>query len=550
MAKYTNVLRNRLKKEEGYIFFKKNYKYRIALVYPNTYKVGMANLGFQLVYLMLNSYEDIFCERFFLPDKDEWDILSVETQTPLHKFDLVLFSIQTEFDYINVIDILKRSGIGILKEKRRKPVMAGGIAVSYNPYVLSPFLDGFFLGEAETGVLDHLHSALKFLEDKNTFLSFLSTNPHIYIPEIEKNTRKKVGRINKLESPTNTHIFSEDTVFGDMFLLEVARGCEARCRFCIAGYFVKPFRPKPVELVKQAVEWGKSFRKRLGLIGADVSNYPWLEEIKDLAEYYELDVSFSSLRPILHNKVLFDILKTSSQKTATIAPETGTDRLRFLINKVHRNEEYLDFAERIVKDCGVRNIKLYFLIGLPFEEKEDLEEIIRLSEKIASIKGLTSVLLSVNHLVPKPFTPFYNYSFDFLQIKERAELFTQIANRRNYKGKIKIELEKPENTMLEYILSTGNEKTGINLYESYINYGKNPKRFLRYIDYKVEINKHIGIDSGIKEAYIRSHWNCTLKQKPPLGDCKDGCQVCNLCDSPYVSSKTLRLNSSMCNKTY
>ncbi len=545
MLKYKDLLKRRFENEEGHVFYKKYFKYRIALVFPNTYKVGMSNLGFQLVYFLLNSEEDIFCERVFLPDYKDAEVLSIETCTPLNEFDLILFSIQTEFDYMNVLDILKRGGLELFKERRKETVMAGGIAVSYNPAVLSPFIDGFFLGEAETGVLDHLTEALPLLADKNAFLKFMAKHPNIYIPSIDGTVTKEVGRIHNLESETHTHIFTEETVFGDMFLLELVRGCEARCRFCIAGYFVKPFRPKPVELVKDALEWGVVFRKRVGLIGADVSNYPWMEEIYNIIKFYNLEVSFSSLRPKLDDEILFKIIRESGQKTVTVAPETGSERLRFLINKVHTNEEYLEFTERLVKDCGVKTVKLYFLIGLPSEEEEDLKAITDLLKRISSIRGLPEITASINHVVPKPFTPFQNYDIGSLEdVKMKVKTLEKIISRSGLKKKIRFHIEKPENTFIEYLLSVGDGSVGLLLKDVYERYG-NIKRLAKIIK-NVDKFRPI-VSSGIKERYIEAHWNSYIKGREPWGDCRDGCKVCGLCKDPYISSNTLRVTYPVCN---
>ncbi len=545
--RYIKALKDRLAKEEGYIFKKNKYRYKVALVYPNTYKVGMANLGFQLVYYMLNSHEDIFCERVFLPDDKEAKPLSLETQTPLNEFDLILFSIQTEFDYINVIDILERSGLSPFKDKRNIPILAGGIAVSYNPAVLSPFIDGFFLGEAEAGAIGHLIEGMAYIRSKKEFLNFLSLHRNIYIPSLDEKGLKTVGRIENIHSPTHTHVFSEDVIFGDMFLLELSRGCEARCRFCIAGYFVKPFRPKPLHFVEEALKWGSQFRKKVGFIGADVSNYPWMEELKDIIKKMNLDTSFSSLRPFTEKRELIEIIKYSSQKTVTIAPECGTDRLRFLINKTHRNEEYIEFSKRLVKDAGVKHIKLYFLIGVPTETEEDLEAIVSLSDTIASIKGLHSVSLSINHVVPKPFTPFREYRISLEGVSSKIKEFSTILKRSRYKHKRRVELEKAENTILEYILSMGNEETGIKLYEIYEKYGKNVKKLIKEVSIDKLETSSLPVSSGIKEQYIKAHWNSMLKNKPAWGDCNDGCQVCGLCSEPYISSKTLSVLNSVRN---
>ncbi len=545
MLKYKDLLKRRFENEGGHIFYKKHFKYRIALVFPNTYKVGMSNLGFQLVYFLLNSRDDIFCERVFLPDDKDAEVVSVETRTHLSEFDLILFSIQTEFDYMNVLDILKRAGLELFKERRRKTVMAGGIAVSYNPAVLSPFIDGFFLGEAETGVLDHLTEALPLLSDKYAFLEFMARHPHIYVPSVDEIGTKEVGRVHNLESETHTHIFTEETVFGDMFLLELVRGCEARCRFCIAGYFVKPFRPKPTDLVKDALEWGIRFRKRVGLIGADVSNYPWMEELYNLIKFYNLEVSFSSLRPKLDDEILFKIIRESGQKTVTIAPETGSERLRFLINKVHTDTEYLEFTERLVKDCGVRAVKLYFLIGLPYEEEEDLEAIVYLLKRISSIKGLPEITASINHVVPKPFTPFQNYDIGSLEdIKGRVKALERIIKRSGLKKRIRFHIEKPENTFIEYLLSVGDEGIGLLLKDVYERYG-NVKRLTKMVNH-VDKFKPV-VSSGIRERYIEAHWSSFVKGKEPWGDCRDGCKVCGLCKDPYVSSNTLRTTYPVCN---
>jgi len=539
MRKYGNILKERFENEEGHVFRKKYFRYRIALVFPNTYRVGMSNLGFQLVHFLLNLQEDIFCERVFLPEDRDADIVSVETRTPLSEFDLILLSVQTEFDYLNVLDILNRAGLDLLRWERKKPVLAGGIAVSYNPAVLSPFIDGFFLGEAETGVLDYLIKALPLLNDKNAFLEFIAKHPNIYVPSLDERGTKEVGRIDSLESETHTHIFTDDTVFGDMFLLELVRGCEARCRFCIAGYFVKPFRPKPVELVKEALEWGIKFRKRVGLIGADVSNYPWMDELFSLLKFYNMEASFSSLRPKLDDEILLRIIKESGQKTVTIAPETGSDRLRFLINKVHDNEEYIEFSKKLVKDAGVRSLKLYFLIGLPEESEEDIKAITDLLNEISSISGLVEINASINHVVPKPFTPFQNYDIGSLaDVKKRIKILEGFIKRSGLKRRVRFQIEKPENTFIEYLLSIGNEDVGFIVREVYERYG-NIKKLLKLVKYPEDFKPVIV--SGIKDRYIEAQWISLVKGKEPWGDCKDGCKVCGLCKEPYTSSETLKL---------
>ena len=529
---YGEIIKRRLREEEGLRINPVRKKFKVALIYPNTYKVGMANLGYQFVLYELTKAKNLSVERVFLPDFGR-QVLSLETGSPLKDFDVLIFSFQTEFDYINFFKILDMAQIEVFKERRDKLVLAGGISVSYNPLVLSPFIDAFFLGEAETGVLKYLDEVLS--ESKEETLQALCQNPYVFVPSLKE--RAKVGRVFELKSETHTHIFNHSYYFGDMFLLELSRGCESRCRFCIAGYFVKPFRAKPLEVVEESLKFGRIFRDRVGLIGADVSNYPYMEGLKELLRDLNFKASFSSLRPFYDNDPLFEILEFSGQKTITLAPETGSERLRFLINKTHKDEEYFLFIRRAT-EVGIRNVRLYFLIGLPEEREEDILSIGDFVGEILKVKGISQVHLSVNFLVPKPFTPYQYFSIlPRRELKERERLLKKVVKKLG--KRVRLELEPLNNCLLETTLSLGDEKVGIMLYK--YHRGETSLKEIRDYAYNLKDLKFLKVvDASLKEPYLRANYYMTLKGKV-MGDCKDGCRICGICKSPYVSSRSLKL---------
>ena len=435
-----------LSKETGYITKPHGDRLRVALAFPNTYWVGMSNLGFQTVYRLFNAQDDVVCERVFLPPKQELaelvnsrtPLLTLESQSPVGEFDVLAFSVSFEWDYVNVLTLLRLAGIPIHASERteRHPLIVVGGAVTFvNPEPLAPFADVVAAGEGET-LVPVLDRAVRESSGRRELLQTLSRERGFYIPSFYEPryasdgslagyvatsdaqdapvpVRKAALKTTEAVDPPATSIFTPDTEFGSRFLVEVVRGCANLCRFCWAGYNYLPVRAFPADRILQLAEQARTYANRAGLVSIALCDHPEIERI--LARLHELGYSISpaSLRLDDLTEPIVRILRASGEKTITIAPETGSDRLRRVINKTVTNDEIVDRAELIFAS-GIENLKLYYMLGLPTETDDDLVAIrdltLQLRErmlKYAKSRGSVGRIIgSVNPLIPKPGTAY------------------------------------------------------------------------------------------------------------------------------------------------
>ena len=471
---------------------------RVVLVYPNTYFVGMSNLGFQTVYHLFNQTDDVVCERAFMPGKSgQGKIRTAESGRLLSDADIIAFSLSYENDYPNILTILEKAGIPRLSCNRgdnHPLVMAGGVACFLNPEPIARFIDCFLLGEAEA-LLPSFFACLydrgielnrrrnAGFSDKSGFLNHLAQNvPGAYVPEFYRTTYHKDGTIRSFEQlcdapaqiervfledlshiPTCSKLLTPDTTFQEMFLIEVGRGCPRGCRFCSAGYIYRPPRFRPVSLLEDCIKQGASLTDRIGLVGASVSDLPGLTDLCTRTCREDIRLSFSSLRADALTPELLSVLKQSRVKTATIAPDAGSERLRRVINKGITEEDILSAAELLVSN-GIPNLKLYFMIGLPTETPEDVEAITDLCKRIKSgflecaraKKRIGEITVSLSSFVPKPFTPFQWVPMDNVQsLKKKIK---QIRTGLKGVANVRVHADMPRQAQIQALFSRGDRK--------------------------------------------------------------------------------------------
>jgi radical SAM superfamily enzyme YgiQ (UPF0313 family) len=442
---YRERARQVLARETGYVLKPHGGRLRVALAFPNTYWVGMSSLGFQTVYRLFNELDDVVCERVFLPPKQELraqvesgaPLLTLESQTPVNDFDVLAFSVSFEWDYTNVVSMLRLAGLpprAADRSARHPLVVIGGAVTFVNPEPLAPFADVVAAGEGEMLVPD-LVSALREMHDRGEQLSRLATHRGFYIPTFYDVRYESDGRIagfdvkpgtgapatvkkaavrstDRLDPPA-TSIFTPDTEFGARFLVEVVRGCANLCRFCWAGYNYLPVRAFPAERILELAAGARAHAGKAGLVSIALCDHPEIERILNGLLDLGYSISPASLRLDDLTAPIVQLLKKSGEKSITIAPETGSDRLRRVINKTVTNDEIIAAADLIFAN-GIDNLKLYYMIGLPTETDADLEAIRDLTVEMREAlmrhgrpRGhVGRIVGSVNPLIPKPGTAY------------------------------------------------------------------------------------------------------------------------------------------------
>ena len=437
--------RDVLSREVGYVRKPHGGRLRVALAFPNTYFVGMSSLGFQTVYRLFNSLDDVACERVFLPPKQELQaqlasggaLVTLESQTPVGDFDVIAFSVSFEWDYTNVLTLLRLAGVPARAEARtgRHPLVVIGGAVTFvNPEPLAPFADIIAAGEGEA-LIPALVGAIRGADDRPSLFRELASVRGFYIPSFYDVRYAADGTIAAYEpkpgtgappvvkkaavksteklDPPSTSIFTPDTEFGSRFLIEVVRGCANLCRFCWAGYNYLPVRAFPADRILALAADAKQYSSRAGLVSIALCDHPEIERILQGLLAMGYSISPASLRLDDLTEPIVRLLRESGERSITIAPETGSDRLRRVINKTVTNAEILTATELIFAS-GMDNLKLYYMIGLPTETDEDLEAIRDLTVQMRDVmlahardRGrLGRIVGSVNPLIPKPGTAY------------------------------------------------------------------------------------------------------------------------------------------------
>lgn len=481
-----SILVESVREESGTVRKDPGVGLRIALIYPNTYRAGMSNLGLQQVYHLLNQHPSIFCERVFWeqgPPASTSALRSLETGSRLTDFPVLAFSLAYENDYANLIRVLQSAGIEPLRDRRagRPLIIAGGAAVSLNPEVLADILDLVVVGEAEAtlpalaGLLIANYGHGNCPSDFQGFLAEAARLEGIYCPGLYHfhfaddggicEVRAEPGAPQPVVRATardlqrdfaSSRLASPQAEFGVMFLTEVARGCPRRCTFCATSYHGGPARNVPLAALQERVEETELPTDQVGLVAASLSDYPWLGELCERLLARGSRASLGSLRPDRFDGSLAKLMVRAGQRTLTIAPEAATEKIRHLVGKEISNEEVLE-AAAAAHQAGLRRLKLYFLYGLPGEEEEDLRACVSLVREVARIAKGMQVVPSFSIFVPKAFTPLSNAGMQPVKILEERRRF--LAKEMRSAG-VTCDLPSVREAWAQGILSMGDRRVG------------------------------------------------------------------------------------------
>ncbi|MBV8085165.1 MAG: radical SAM protein [Chloroflexi bacterium] len=412
--------------EQGAVFKDWGGRLPIALIYPNTYYVGMSSLGYQTLYGMLNAHDDVVCERALWPDS-----VSLESGRDLRDFPVLAFSFTYELDYFNFVRMLRAAGIAPLASERTDGdplIIAGGPGVFMNPEPIAPFLDAVVVGEAEP-VMEPLLVVLREAQHttRRDALAKLAALPGVYVPSfytVEYAPDQTVKRIhaeaalpvhrlsaNNLDSFSTVSTFkAPQSEFGHMHLVEIARGCHWRCTFCVATYGFLPVRQRSCQHVLADAEAGRKWNDHIGLVSATISDHTEIDGIADGLRDMGIKLSVSSMRVRPLPEKLIRAVAATGTKTLTLGLETGSERLRYLIAKGVKDEDVAPAVD-LAADAGFQRLKAYYMVGLPTETHEDVDAIVRqaqfIKERFSQATGRhgAELVLNVSCFVPKAQTP-------------------------------------------------------------------------------------------------------------------------------------------------
>jgi radical SAM superfamily enzyme YgiQ (UPF0313 family) len=463
---------------------------RFVLGYPHRYFVGMSNLGLQTIYRVLNQRPDTVCERVFLPDAAEeaWyaktntPLLSLESQRPVADFHLVGFSVSYENDYLHLLRMLELAHIPLRAADRaaHHPLIIVGGAVTYiNPEPLADFVDLMIIGDGEEAINEYLDLAHDTLgQPRRDHLSQAAQLPGIYVPslhdragEVKTVAPRKIADL--AQWPAYSSILTDETEFSGSLLVEITRGCPWKCRFCTVGYVYPKFRQLPAETVLAVVtaqqqrdrQAGRQALGKVGLISSATGDYRHLSTVVQGLVELGVAIGISSLRMDRMPEVLIDCMVRSGVRSCTVAPEAGSERLREMIRKEMTEAKILAGVEMLLA-YGMRNLKLYSMIGLPTETDDDVQELIALAYKIWGLMkrygrsrgALGTLTLSVNPFIPKPATPL-----QWCAMAPRRDIEAKLHTLRHAvrtESRLRVKHESLKSAYLEAILARGDRGMG------------------------------------------------------------------------------------------
>jgi radical SAM superfamily enzyme YgiQ (UPF0313 family) len=556
----TQNVKKLLADERGTIYKPHGDRLRFALAFPNSYRLGMSNLGYQIVYRLLNSRDDTVCERTFLPepaDEPEYrrsrtPLFTWESQRPVSECDVIGFSVSFEMDYLHILKMLELSGLPLRAADRDENyplVIVGGPAPWVNPEPIAPFVDAIVIGEAE-GLTDRLVPIIREHLGagrwrKEELLRTLSEIQGIYVPSLYEFAYNDDGTVREVipdgDAPlpirrwvardlhqydASAQIVTPNTEFSNMFLTEAARGCGQGCRFCFAGYAYRPVRYAPPERIDESVavaqeRLGPSDTApiKVGMVGSSLTDHKKIAGITtDLATKGH-PVSLASLRADNLSESVACAIGQAGQKTVTLAPETGSERLRFVARKHVTDEDVLIAADRCAA-VGVQKIKLYYIVGMPCERPEDLLAIADLSHAVQKRGNFRKVTLTLHPFVPKPHTAYqWAGTAPPPEMEKKLRVAGQAVRRAS--NKLEFTVDSVRNSYVQAVLATADRRVAEALEEAHHNggnwraafrdtgidpewYATRPRDFAEILPWE-----HIFL--GVRKDYLWREWQRALE---------------------------------------
>ncbi len=551
---------------------------KFCMAFPDVYEVGMSHLGLQILYHILNAKKGVACERVFAPWVDMEKVLrnkkiplsSLESSTPLNQFDIVGFSLQYELCFTNLLNMLDLSDIPFFSKDRDEkfPLIIAGGPLTFNPAPIADFFDAMVIGDGEEVILEICDLTLQWKEvkgKKENILKSLSQLGGVYVPSLHKNGqrihKRIVSDLNQTFFPS-CPIVPYMKVVHDRLNMEIARGCKRGCRFCEAGFIHRPYRERSPEVIHEMLnaslkQTGYEELSLLSLSAGDYSSIgPLLANLMDQYESKKVAVSFPSLRIESVMGHLAEEVKRVRKTGFTIAPEAGTERLRSVINK-ELDESILFQGVSNLFSKGWKNIKLYFMMGLPTEREEDLRGILELTKKIAFLgerqKIHPNINVSVSTFVPKPHTPFqWESQIPLKEMEERLH-FLRDGVKRNH---LRFKWQDPHLSFLEGIFSMGDQNLSGVLVEAF----QRGCRFdgwsdqFQYPLWKeafektgLEMDWHTRkrkfndtlpwsfIETGMEAQFLWEEYQRGLEEKISPPCVKENCHRCGICDGKTIT---------------
>ena len=552
-----------------------NSDVKILFAFPDKYEVGISNLGVRVLYHVVNKHEGLMADRAYAPEPDfikvveksKLPLYGVESKRPYSDFDIVGFSLQYELCYPTVLKMIELGGITVRREERGEdePIILGGGPCAYNPKPMSDFIDIFSIGDGEDVTVEimqrykeirHLPRAERIKE--------LAKIKGVYAPALENKTVKRVAELNNDNLPIKNPVPYSSSIH-DRTIIEIRRGCGRMCRFCQPGHVTLPIRERKAEDIINAVDkstqlTGYDEYSLLSLSSNDYTNIePVIDELSEMLCERKVSVSLPSQRIDSYNEHLAQIVRGVRKSTITLAPEAGSQRLRNVINKNLSEEQILTTILNCYR-TGADSIKLYFILGLPTETKEDLEEMAGLLGKIRyrsqlikkemNLPNPLRLTCTVSVFVPKPFTPFQRHSQN--KNEEIREKISYLLSLTDKIKNVKINYHNPFVSMLEAAMTRGDKKFGKLIYALYKKgaYLTSWDEYLEYdqwretaaecgISFEEEASRQYEkdeilpweiIDIGIPRSWFEQEYEKALRAENTI-PCEFNCVKCGVCMS-------------------